>query len=83
MSDTNSGDAPPAEAPAEPLFSVADVEQFTNEDAEAGRAIGKLLSALFLYTVVAMLIVMSWTRSALETRHKAGSSGAVATEPAH
>ncbi len=67
--DTNShyvihdamSDSHATESLAEPLFTVAEVEQLTNEDAIAGRAIGKMLSALFLYTVFAMIVVSSWT----------------------
>jgi len=35
-------------------FSSADLKQFDADDAEAGRAIGKMLSLFFLYTVFAM-----------------------------
>ena len=42
-----------AEAPANP-FTPAEVRQFDEEDAEAGAAIGKMLSLFFLYTVVVM-----------------------------
>lgn len=41
---------------SEQLFSNEEVKQFGLDDAEAGRAIGKMLSALFLYTVIAMSI---------------------------
>ncbi len=58
-----------AEADAEPLFTVAEVEELTNEDVIAGRAIGKMLSVLFLYTVVAMIVVTSWTFWSLFTNH--------------
>lgn len=44
------------ETSAEPLFTPSEVQQFTEDDAEAGRAIGKMLSSLFLYTVVAMTV---------------------------
>ncbi len=52
MSDHSS--TPTSEA--DPLFSNEEVKQFGLDDAEAGRAIGKMLSTLFLYTVVAMAI---------------------------
>jgi len=35
-------------------FSPNDLKQFDSDDAEAGRAIGKMLSLFFLYTVFAM-----------------------------
>ena len=54
---------------AEPLFTVAEIEQLTNEDVIAGRALGKMLSVLFLYTVVAMIVVTSWTFWSLLTNH--------------
>jgi len=54
-------DTPATEADTEPLFSVTEVEQFTDDDTVAGRAIGKMLSALFLYTVFAMSLVTWWT----------------------
>lgn len=44
------------ETSSEQLFSNDEVKQFGLDDAEAGRAIGKMLSALFLYTVIAMSI---------------------------
>lgn len=55
MSDT-------ANTPAESaLFSAVEVEQFEAADVEAGKAIGQMLSSLFLYTVVAMALVTWWT----------------------
>lgn len=45
----------------EPLFSSADVREFEAEDVAAGRAIGKMLSILFIYTLIAMSIVSVWT----------------------
>lgn len=50
------------EAEAVP-FSSADLKQFDADDAQAGRAIGKMLSLFFLYTVVAMSIVAYVTYS--------------------
>ena len=46
---------------SEPLFSNEEVKQFDQDDAEAGRAIGKMLSALFLYTVIAMTVAAYFT----------------------
>ena len=54
-------DATETETSAKPLFTVAEVEQFSDDDVTAGRAIGKMLSALFLYTVFAMILVTWWT----------------------
>lgn len=76
-------DTPAVEADEKPLFSVAEVEQFTDDDTTAGRAIGKLLSALFLYTVLAMTLVIWWTHEAIETDHGSQTDQEVATEHAH
>ena len=78
MSDSHA-----TESPAEPLFTVAEVEQLTNDDAIAGRAIGKMLSALFLYTVVAMIIVTSWTYWSVVTNYTSESVTDAASAPAH
>lgn len=48
-----------------PLFSAVDVEQFAADDVTAGSAIGKMLSALFLYTIFAMAIAGWWTHSSI------------------
>lgn len=48
------------DVPEEP-FDSRDIEQFAADDVEAGRAIGKMLSLLFVYTVIAMSIVVWWT----------------------
>ena len=50
MSDHASHDAASASQDA-PLFSAVEVEQFSADDVTAGGAIGKMLSALFLYTI--------------------------------
>lgn len=47
------------------LFSAVEIEQFGAEDVTAGGAIGKMLSALFLYTVLAMGIASWWTYSSM------------------
>lgn len=49
-----------AEVPAEP-FAPAELRQFEADDITAGKAIGKMLSLLFIYTLVAMSIVVWWT----------------------
>ena len=74
MSDSHA-----TETSAEPLFTVAEVEQLTNDDAIAGRTIGKMLAVLFLYTIVAMIIVTSWTYWSVFTDHGA-SAGTQAVE---
>jgi hypothetical protein len=51
MSDHASHDAASASQDA-PLFSAVEVEQFSADDVTAGSAIGKMLSALFLYTIL-------------------------------
>ncbi|MEZ6123836.1 MAG: hypothetical protein R3C49_11745 [Planctomycetaceae bacterium] len=56
------------------LFSPVEVEQFQADDVEAGSAIGKMLSALFLYTVLAMSFVAWWTFSTLSQSQPAESS---------
>lgn len=47
------------------LFSAVEIEQFGADDVTAGGAIGKMLSALFLYTVLAMGIAGWWTYSSI------------------
>lgn len=64
MTDHASHETTAANADA-PLFSAVEVEQFSSDDVTAGRAIGKMLSALFLYTVVAMSIASWWTWSSI------------------
>ena len=78
MSDSHA-----TESLAEPLFTVAEVEQLTNDDAIAGRAIGKMLSALFLYTVFAMIIVSSWTYWSLMSDHATEAATDAASTTAH
>jgi cytoskeletal protein RodZ len=71
MSDTH---APVAD------FSAVEVEQFDADDATAGRAIGKLLSVLFLYTVLAMSLVIWWTFGSVATRPDATQSDATQSD---
>ncbi|MCA9057494.1 MAG: hypothetical protein KDA85_03310 [Planctomycetaceae bacterium] len=59
-----SDDHQPA-APAEPLFTATEIEEFDADDVTAGRAIGKMLSLLFLYTVVVMAAASWWTFSSV------------------
>jgi len=65
MSDTATHDAASA-LHEEPLFSPVEIEQFSADDVVAGSAIGKMLSALFLYTIVAMGIAGWWTYSSID-----------------
>ena len=50
---------------ADDVFQAADIEHFTAEDTEAGRAICQMLSLFFAYTVGAMtiaaLVTVYWT----------------------
>lgn len=62
--------APAAESHAPALenpFELTELKQFGEDDAEAGRAIGKMLSLFFVYTVLAMtvslLATIGWIRS--------------------
>ena len=56
--------APPASSTPD-VFDSSDVEQFTADDTEAGRAICQMLSLFFAYTVGVMvlstLVTMYWT----------------------
>ena len=52
-----------AVAAADGTFSQNDIRGFEADDVEAGRAIGKMLSLLFIYTVIAMSLVAFWTAS--------------------
>lgn len=44
-----------------PLFDRTELEQFDQDDQSAGRAIGKMLTLFFFYTVIAMSLVVWWT----------------------
>jgi len=70
MSDAAHSDAHAA-SHEESLFSPVEVEQFAADDVEAGGAIGKMLSALFLYTVLAMGISGWWTYNAVMSESNA------------
>lgn len=48
-------------ASSEPLFSKEDIAGFESDDVAAGRIIGKMLSILFIYTLIGMSIVSYWT----------------------
>ncbi len=47
--------------PAEPRFSREELRQFEADDVEAGRRIGKILTSLFVYTLLAMSVVIWWS----------------------
>ena len=73
MSDPASHAATTTEDTAE-LFSPVEIEQFGADDVTAGGAIGKMLSALFLYTVFAMGIAGWWTYSSITADKAAADS---------
>ena len=50
-----------ATAVPESPFDKADLQQFEDDDITAGRSICKMLSLLFIYTLIAMSIVSYWT----------------------
>ena len=68
-------------ATEDPLFSAVEVEQFEADDVVAGSAIGKMLSLLFLYTVLAMSLVAWWTYSSNSENH--GLDGETTSEHGH
>jgi hypothetical protein len=43
------------------LFSREELQQFAADDAAAGARIGKILGALFIYTLVVMSVAIWWT----------------------
>lgn len=43
------------------LFEKNELQQFVADDQAAGRAICKMLSALFVYTLFAMSVAAGWT----------------------
>ena len=50
---------------ATPLFTNNELREFAAEDAKAARVIGKILSTLFIYTLLAMAVVICWTYAVL------------------
>jgi hypothetical protein len=73
MSDHKSHETASAPSDAS-LFTAVEVEQFGADDVKAGGDIGKMLSALFLYTVIAMSIAGWWTWSSIreaQAKHSA------------
>ena len=76
-------DAHAPDASTEPLFTVAEVEQLSNDDVTAGRTVGKMLTLMFLYTVLAMSLVSWWTVRSVANNHGAGADAEATTQPAH
>ena len=62
----------------EQLFDDTELRQFEADDVEAGRAICKMLSLLFIYTIIAMSIVSLWTVCVTSPDHAAET-----TAPGH
>jgi hypothetical protein len=60
MSEVATEAAAPAETP-EPLFTNEELRGFESDDVAAGRIICKMLSILFIYTLIGMSIVSFWT----------------------
>lgn len=58
MSDAHAHE--PAAA-TEELFDKSELAEFVSEDQNAGRQICKMLSALFIYTLIAMSTAATWT----------------------
>jgi hypothetical protein len=52
---------PPPEAAPEDPFTDEEIQGFEDDDILAGQAITKMLSTLFIYTLIAMSIVSIWT----------------------
>ncbi len=82
MSETavHASDSSAADAP---LFSVVEIEQFGADDVQAGGAIGKMLSALFFYTVIAMGIAGWWTWSSVNAHNAEAAASQNAEQGGH
>ena len=61
MSDAHAIDAHDAAPASAELFDKSELLEFEEADKAAGRTICKMLSALFIYTLVAMSVAASWT----------------------
>ena len=55
-------------ATSEELFDKAELAEFVAADQLAGRQICKMLSALVVYTLIAMSIAATWTYLVLASR---------------
>jgi len=64
-----------------PLFTAVEIDEFAADDVVAGKAIGQMLSLLFLYTVLAMALVSWWTFRTVSER--SSPTGATTEHPAH
>ncbi len=62
MSDTHTHESTTASAE---LFDKAELAEFVAADQAAGRTICKMLSALFIYTLIAMSVATGWTYYAI------------------
>lgn len=58
------------------LFTPVEIEQFEADDVVAGSAIGKMLSILFLYTVLVMSFVAYWTYAQADPAAPAANAAA-------
>jgi len=58
MSDAHSHEST---ATSDELFDKSELAEFIASDQSAGRTICKMLSALFIYTLIAMSIAAGWT----------------------
>lgn len=63
--ETTHPNAPAHSESATPLFEQDELTQFDQDDVTAGRAICKMLSLFFLYTVIVMAIAGYWTATAV------------------
>ena len=63
-----------------PTFTPVEVEEFASDDVKAGSAIGIMLSALFLYTIVGMAISSWWTASSISAEQNKSSESAEKAE---
>jgi hypothetical protein len=61
MSEEAHATVPAAHSEPGTLFTDQQIEQFEEDDGDAGRAIGKMLATFFLYTVIVMSLVAWWT----------------------
>ena len=61
MSDAHAHETPASAAASGELFDKQELLEFTEDDVTAGRNIGKMLSILFIYTLIAMSIASTWT----------------------
>ena len=62
MSDAH---APESAVPSHELFDKSELAEFVADDQMAGRHICKMLSALFVYTLIAMSSAATWTYLAI------------------